>query len=160
MVREPAEIVEFIPSDASDVVGAMTALATAEHGWITLQPGIRPEDSPPPKSVLGTLFSGNGPVVPVCTWVAPEAGQKPPHPEIGILHHSGPKVARRLTDAGIAVPDRWVVLADHPRRGLVIAVHPESAHAEVLAWLLRAGEALTRVPLTGTWQAAVHGRNA
>jgi hypothetical protein len=158
-VRPPAEIVEFRPSDPAVVVDAMTALAAAEHGWITLQPGVRPEDAPPPKSVLGSLFSGNGPPVPVCTWVAPEAGQKPPHPEIGVLHQSGPKAARRLSEVGITVPDRWVVLADHPRRGLVIAVHPDAAHADVLDWLLGAGEALTRVPLTGTWQAAVHGRN-
>jgi hypothetical protein len=38
-------------------------------------------------------------------------------------------------------------------------VHPDSVHDDVLGWLLRAGEALTRVPLTGTWQAAIHGRS-
>src|SRR5688500_7646181 len=138
----------------------MAELAAAQRGWITLQPGIQPEDAPPPRSVFGALFSGSGPPVPVCTWVAPEAGQKPPHAELGILHQTGPKAAARLADAGVAVPDRWVVLADHPRRGLVIAVHPESADADVLDWLLRAGQALARVPLTGAWQAAVHGRTA
>jgi hypothetical protein len=50
------------------------------------------------------------------------------------------------------------VLADHPKRGLVIAVHPESPHVEVLDWLLRAATLLTRVPLTGAWQASIHGR--
>ena len=149
---------EFRPPDDGAVVDAMGALAHARRGWITLQPGIHPDDEPPTPTILGRVFSGTGPPVPVCTWVAPEPKQKPPHPEIGILHKAGPKAVRTLNDAGLAVPDHWVVLADHPRRGLVVAVHPESPHAEVLTWLLRAGELLTRIPLTGTWKAAVHGR--
>ena len=159
-MRTPPEVVEFAPPDTSLVVAAMTDMAAAQRGWITLQPGIRPEDAPPPKSLVAALFSGNGPPVPVCTWVAPEPGQKPPHAELGILHQSGPKAVGTLTDAGVDVPDGWVVLADHPRRGLVIAVHPDSAPDDVLDWLLRAGRALARVPLTGAWQAALHGRNA
>lgn len=158
-MREPPETSEFVPPDLDALVAAMETLASTRHGWITLQPGIRPEDTPPSRSILGALFSGTGPPVPVCTWVAPEASQKPPHPEIGILHQTGPKVVRRLASNGIEVPEGWVVLADHPRRGLVVAVHPDSAHRDVLEWLLRAGTALTRVPLTGTWQASVHGRS-
>ena len=159
-MRETPEISEFVPPAVDAVVAAMEALAGAQHGWITLQPGIRPEDTPPQRSIFGALFSGTGPPVPVCTWVAPESSQKPPHAEVGILHQAGPKVIRRLASDGIEVPEGWVVLADHPRRGLVIAVHPDSAHADVLEWLLQAGAALSRVPLTGTWQAAVHGRRA
>jgi hypothetical protein len=158
-VVDDPELVDFVPDDAAVVVDAMAALAGAHHGWITLWPGIRPEDAPPPKSVFGQLFSGTGPAVPVCTWVAPEPRQKPPHAELGILHQTGPKAVRTLSEVGIEVPDQWVVLADHPRRGLVIAVHPDSVDDHVLGWLLRAGEALTRVPLTGTWQAAIHGRH-
>jgi hypothetical protein len=159
-VREPPEVVEFRPADTSAVVEVMAEMATAQRGWITLQPGIRAEDAPAQKSVFGQLFSGTGPPVPVCTWVAPEPGQKPPHAELGILHQTGPKAVRTLSEAGLDVPERWVVLSDHPRRGLVIGVHPDSAHGDVLDWLLRAGKTLTRVPLTGTWQAAVHGRKA
>ena len=154
----PPEVFEFRPSDTDAVVAAMVALTTAQHGWITLQPGVHPDDEPPPRTLMNALFSGGGPPVPVCTWVAPEPKQKPPHPEIGIQHKAGPKAVRTLEAAGITVPDHWVVLADHPRRGLVIAVHPESPHGEVLEWLLRAAESLTRIPLTGTWQASVHGR--
>ncbi|MDQ1425785.1 MAG: hypothetical protein QOD72_3283 [Acidimicrobiaceae bacterium] len=157
-MQTPPEVVEFQPGDPEEVVAAMADLASARHGWITLRPGVDPEDAPPPRSVLGALFAGTGPPVPVCTWVAPEQRQKPPHPELGILHKSGPKAARTLADAGIDIPEHWVVLSDHPRRGLVVAVHPDSAHGDVLDWLLRAGAALTRVPLTGTWQAAIHGR--
>ena len=152
------EVFEFRPPDVDDLLAAMRALAAGQHGWITLQPGIHPDDEPPPRTLLGALFSGTGPPVPVCTWVAPERKQKPPHPEIGILHKSGPKAVRTLAAAGVAVPDHWVVLADHPRRGLVVAVHPESADAEVLDWLFRAAGVLTRIAFTGTWQASVHGR--
>ena len=154
----PPEVFEFRPPDPEAVVAAMRELAGAQHGWITLQPGIHSDDEPPPRTLLGSLFSGGGPPVPVCTWVAPDAKQKPPHPEIGILHKAGPKAVRRLEAEGITVPDHWVVLADHPRRGLVIAVHPETPHTEVLDWLLRAAEHLTRIPLTGTWKASVYGR--
>jgi hypothetical protein len=66
---------------------------------------------------------------------------------------------RKLADAGLHLPEHWVVLADHPRRGLVVAVHPDSSHAEVLEWLLRAATIVTKVPLTGAWQASIHGRS-
>jgi hypothetical protein len=158
-VAESVEVIEFRPPDLDPIVDAMEALAAKQHGWITLQPGVRPNDAPPPRSVLGSLFSGTGPPVPVGTWVAPEPKQKPPHPEFGLLHQAGPKVVRRLAADGLDVPDHWVVLADHPRRGLVVAVHPESPHREVLEWILSAAERLTKVPLTGTWQASIHGRS-
>src|SRR4051812_9349941 len=137
----------------------MEALTRMQRGWITLQPGIHPDDAPPPRSLLGAMFSGNGPPVPVATWVAPEPKQKPPHPELGLLHQAGPKAVRRLGDAGLVLPDHWVVLADHPRRGLVIAVHPESPNHEALEWIVHAASLLTRIPLTGTWQASIHGRS-
>ncbi len=158
MARTP-ELVEFRPEDSSavaEIARVMAELTAAQKGWINLYPGIHPDDEPPTPSILGSLFSGTGPPVPVCTWVAPQATQKPPHPELGILHKSGPKAVRTLAADGITVPDQWRVLADHPRRGLVIAVQPDSPHREVLDWLMRAGAALTRIPLTGSWQAAIN----
>ena len=64
---------------------------------------------------------------------APEPKQKPPHPELGLLHQAGPKAVRKLSEAGLDVPDHWAVLADHPRRGLVIAIHPESGEGRPVA---------------------------
>lgn len=150
------EILEVQADTAGPVVVHMGTLADAQSGWITLQPGVHPADVPPPQTIFSRIFSGSGPPVPVCTWVAPDAKQKPPHPEVGILHASGSKAERRLETAGTPIPDRWVVLSDHPRRGLVVAVHPEAPHDEVLAWLLSAGTALTRIPVTGSWRVEVH----
>ena len=158
MARTP-ELVEFRPEDPSavaQIVRVMAELTGAQKGWINLYPGIHPDDEPPTPSILGSLFSGSGPAVPVCTWVAPQATQKPPHAELGILHKSGPKAVRTLAAEGITVPEGWKVLADHPKRGLVVAVHPDSPQEDVLAWLMRAGAALTRIPLTGSWQAAIN----
>jgi len=118
--------------------------------------GVHPDDAPPPANILSKVLTGAGPPVPVCTWVAPQRKQKPPHAEIGILHARGAKAEKRLAERELAVPDRWVVLADHSKRGLVVAVHPDAASADVLAWLLEAGAALTRIPLTGSWRVEIH----
>jgi len=150
------EVLEVHADSAGVVVERMAALTANEAGWITLQPGVHPDHAPPPQSMLGRIFSSGGPPVPVCTWVAPEPKQKPPHAEVGILHASGPKAVRRLEAKGAPVPEGWVVLADHPRRGLVVAVHPESRHDAVLAWLLEAGTALSRIPVTGSWRVEIH----
>lgn len=149
---------EIVEHDPTRVVAAVEELSAAQEGWITLQPGVHPDDAPPPGSLLGRIFSGGGPPVPVCTWVAPEVRQRPPHAEVGIMHATGPKAEQRLAAAGCPVPDRWVVLSDHPRRGLVVAVHPESAAGDVVAWLLAAGRALSRIPTTGRWRIEVHRR--
>jgi hypothetical protein len=151
--------VEFRPDDhyaVDALVRVMEQMTAAQSGWINLYPGIHPDDEPPTQTILGRLFSGTGPPVPVCTWVAPLPSQKPPHAELGILHKSGPKAVRKLAEKGIEVPAHWKVLADHPKRGLVVAIHPESPHREVLEWVMRAGAALTRIPVTGSWQAAIN----
>jgi hypothetical protein len=49
------------------------------------------------------------------------------------------------------------VLSDHPRRGLVVAVHPDAPHDDVVRWLLSAGTALSRIPVTGSWRVEIHG---
>jgi len=48
------------------------------------------------------------------------------------------------------------VVQDHPKRGLAVQVPFDAPHADVVAWLLRAGEALARIPLPTRWQVAVH----
>jgi len=56
---------------------------------------------------------------------------------------------------GFPLPTGWRWQQDHPRRGLVVRVPTDVAHAVELDWLLRAGTALSIVPLTGEWEARV-----
>jgi hypothetical protein len=151
----PPEIVEFLPSETSAVVARMDDLLARNRGWLTLQPGVDPEDAPPPRGLF-SIFSGRGPAVPVCNWVTGERTGSVTHVSVGVQHASGPKAAKRLDELGAGVPSGWKVLADHPKRGLVVAVPPAAKNSDVLDWLLRAGAALTVVPLTGTWRALVY----
>jgi hypothetical protein len=75
---------------------------------------------------------------------------------VGILHPTGAKAVARLADAGISLPDGWLVRQDHARRGLVVRTRHGGPEPEVIGWALRAGAALCREPLTGEWQAVVY----
>ena len=76
---------------------------------------------------------------------------------VGLQHPAGTRARARLAAAGRPVPDGWVVMQDHARKGLVVAVPPTVAHAEVLRWLLEAASALSATPVTGTWRASIYG---
>jgi hypothetical protein len=157
-VTAEAEVLEADWEGMAAVVARMDDLATRQAGWVNLQPGIAPEDAPRADAGLFGLFSGRGPVVPVATWTAPAPRRRgPPEPEqVGIQHPAGGRAAGLLADAGLGVPAGWRVVQDHPRRGLVVAVPPGTAHDEVLDWLLRATAHLSAVPVTGRWRATVH----
>ena len=75
---------------------------------------------------------------------------------VGLQHASGPRVAWRLRDLGLPVPEGWRVTQDHPRRGLVAEVPPDADNRAVVDWLLRAATAVCQVESTGRWEAAVH----
>lgn len=155
-VAEP-DYVEFTPDDPAAVVDRMAAMVAAHRGWINFEPAVRVDDVPEPKSGLFGLMSGRGPDVPLATWTPGEArkGRADP-PTIGLQHGSGPGARARLAEHGRAVPEGWVVLQDHSRKGLVVAVPPAVAHGEVVAWLLGAAKVLSTVPLIGRWRAAVY----
>lgn len=144
-------------ADVTRVVERMAELAAAGAGWINLRAAVDADDVPAPSAGIFAVFGGGGPDVPLCTWVAGEGRKgRAGHPTIGVQHATGVKAAARLAEAGIAVPAGWRVVQDHPKRGLAVQVPADAPHAEVLSWLLRAGEALTRVPLPARWQVAVH----
>ncbi len=151
------EHVEITAADPGAVVEVMAEMALAHRGWINFQPAVLVDDAPPPPSPLAGLVSGRGPEVPLATWTPGELrrGRSEP-PTIGLQHGSGPGARARLADHGRGVPEGWVVLQDHSKRGLVVAVPPAVPHAEVLAWLLGAAGVLATVPLTGRWRAAVY----
>ena len=75
---------------------------------------------------------------------------------VGLMHPTGAHAAARLADAGVAVPDGWVVRQDHPRRGLLLRCPVGADSAGVIEWCVRAGTELCRAEMTGRWQAVVY----
>ena len=158
MSRGPVDVVTFTfaPTEPGAVVTQMDALGVSHRGWINLIPGVAEEDEPDPHVGLGSLFSATGPEVPVCTWAPGRLGRNGVERDsLGIQHTAGTKVVRRLATLGVPLPEGWRWTQDHPRRGLVVRVPTEVGHADELSWLLEAATALSRVRLTGLWEARV-----
>jgi hypothetical protein len=158
MTAEP-EYVEFTEGSVDDVLDRMSRLTAAQQGWMNFEPAVGLDDVPPPRDGLFGLFSGRGPDVPLATWVAGTAAKgrrRPEPPTVGLLHPAGARARAALAEHGHPIPEGWVVLQDFSKKGLVVAVPPAVAHAEVVAWLLRAARLLSGVPLTGRWRAVVY----
>ncbi len=112
--------------------------------WVNVQPELDPDRPQPSESPLIALFSGRGPANPLGTVVITEGAPI----EIGIQHRLGPRFAHQLADAGLAIPETWLVTQDHPRRGLVIDA-PVGAPNQVMArWMLATLEHAERAPTT------------
>jgi hypothetical protein len=75
---------------------------------------------------------------------------------VGIMHPTGGKAVARLAEAGVVIPDGWVVRQDHARRGLLVQTPVAVAEPDVLEWSVRAGTALCRAEMTGRWRAVVY----
>jgi hypothetical protein len=159
--QPPTETLEFLRDEPEAVLERMRTLAAAHRGWINLRPRVHgdgSDDPPPVRAGLFGVFGGGGPEVPLCTWTPGERRRRGIEPaSVGLQHAVGPKAVRWLAEFGTPVPDGWVVAQDHPRRGLVVHPPPGADPEAVLGWLLRAGDALCRLPLTGRWAAAVFG---
>ena len=157
MTSEPRHI-EFTAERPDDVVVVMAEMSNAHSGWINFQPAVDPDDVPPPEGGILGLFTSRGPEVPLGTWTpasAPRRGRSDP-PMIGLQHAAGTRAKARLDDVGHPVPEGWVIVQDYAKKGLVVAVPPAVPHAEVVEWLLGAGAALSNIPITGVWRAAVY----
>ncbi|MEW6154786.1 MAG: hypothetical protein AB1673_12450 [Actinomycetota bacterium] len=151
------DYVEFEQGRPDAVLARMAAIAAAGQGWVNFEPAVHVEDVPPPRSGMFSIFSARGPDVPLATWTPGDPGRsRPEPPTIGILHPTGAGAKARLADRGRPVPDKWVVLQDYSKKGLVVAVPPWVSHGEVLDWLLAASTILSLIPLTGTWRASVY----
>ena len=152
------ELLEFEAGDETAVVDVMSDLADGS-GWLTLDPAIDERFPPPEQSTFGRLVSGRGPAVPRANWVPADLSRRRPEPvSVGILHGTGARAVERLADKDLAVPDRWRVVNDHSKRGLVLWVPIDIDHLDVLRWTCDATRRLTRIPLGGRWRAAVHRR--
>jgi hypothetical protein len=154
--HRPVETIEFEPSSAVAVVERMDQLAAAGDGWINLMPGV-PEEAveEPPRGVFSALFGTTQAPVSMGTWMPPGA-RRASEETLGFMHPRGRGAVGQLASAGIMVPSGWRVGQDHGRRGLILHPVAGTPHSEVLSWSLRAGAALTAVPLTGRWQARVY----
>jgi hypothetical protein len=92
------------------------------------------------------------------TWTpasTPRRGRREPA-MLGLQHPAGSKAKPLLAELGHPVPDGWVVVQDHVRKGLVVALPETAAPSDALAWLLRAARLLSTIPLQGEWRATIY----
>ncbi len=150
--RSEVDRIEFLRHRPEDLV-AIVAKVIGQGGWLNVQ--ADPEEIDPRALRKPSIFSASGRVAPLATLVAGRGTA--PH-QLGFEHGSGRQAVRRLHEAGIPLPAGTKVLADHPRRGLVLTV-PSTTPAEDLAELmLQASSQLTAIPLGDKWVADVHRR--
>jgi len=134
------KVIVFQPDDVGEVLAALRP-----DGWVNLQPEVDADAEPESRpSALFGVFGARGPAVPFCTWLPGERS-------VGIEHGTGPKLKERVD-----LPSGWRVVQDHPKRGLVARVAPDTTDAEAIGWLVRSAEPLCALPLLGRWIAEVH----
>ena len=75
---------------------------------------------------------------------------------VGLMHPTGGKAVARLAEAGVTLPDGWVVRQDHARRGLLVRTPVAATEPDIIEWSVRAGTALCRAEMTGRWRAVVY----
>jgi hypothetical protein len=157
-VTSEPRYVEFQPDRAEEVVAAMEAVGRAGAGWVNFEPAVEVDDVAAAGSSTFALFSGRGPVVPLGTWT-PAQSQRRGRVEramLGLQHPAGSKAKPLLAKLGHPIPEGWVVVQDHVRKGLVLSLPDEVAPGDALGWLLRAARLLSTIPLLGGWRAAIY----
>lgn len=139
-----------MPDDLVELPGGdITPLLDRLEGavFVNLRPEVD-EAEVPVRSGLSQILGNRGPTVPLATWTPDE---------IGLQHMAGQRAVPFLTDHGVAVPDEWYVVSDHPKRGLVLRVYDTSPEV-ALRWLVRAATAVCPLPIPGPWHAVVRTR--
>ena len=155
MPRPVARRLPFRRSDPGPFVDVVEHLARLGTGWVNVAADLGDDDAG--ASQPGGWFSARGPEAPHGTYLPPTAkrnGRIEPA-QLGLEHAAGPKAVRYLETAGLNLPAGWLVRQDNPKRGLVLAVSLDTGAADVVGWLLRAAELLSRVPLGNAWLAEV-----
>jgi hypothetical protein len=150
--------IEFTPPEVAAVADALRPLRAAGSGWVNLMPGID-EDAGDlhPRAGLFAFFGNQAAPVTMTTVMPPKKDRR--HTEgltVGLMHPTGGKAVARLAEAGVTVPEGWVVRQDHARRGLLVRTPADVSEADVIAWSVRAGTALCRAEMTGRWQAVLY----
>ncbi len=152
----PVEL-EFTAHDDPGLLARMGEIATHRTGWINVAPIIDEEHTPPEPGPFAFL-GGSTHKVPTATWMpGRRAGNGTVKPTtVGLQHAVGPRLAWKLRDIGMPVPEGWRVTQDHPRRGLVLLVPADADDRAVMDWLLNAATFACAVPTTGRWIASIH----
>ncbi len=156
--RRKTMTIEFRPPDVAAVADSLARLRGAGSGWINLLPGID-EDAVAPEPAAGLFaFFGNraAPVSMATVMPAKKERRDTEGVTIGVMHPTGAKAVARLAEAGVAVPDGWVVRQDHARRGLLVRTPADASDTDILSWSIRAAAALCRAEMTGKWRAVVY----
>ncbi len=158
MSARQTKTIEFTPPDEGAVADALRTLRAAGSGWVNLMPGIDEEASDVhPRAGLFAFFGNNAAPVTMTTLMPPKKDRSTTEGvTIGVMHPTGGKAVARLAEAGVALPDGWVVRQDHARRGLLVRTPVEVAEPAVVGWSVRAGTALCRAEMTGRWRAVVY----
>lgn len=147
---------EFVDHDDAVLLGHMAALSATRTGWINMEPVIDDEHEPPAPGPFAFL-GGSTHKVPTITWMPGKLVNGTAKPTtVGLLHAVGPRIAWKLRDVGMPLPEGWRITQDHPRRGLVAMVPSDADDATAIDWLLQAASFACAVPTTGRWTAYVH----
>lgn len=157
MTRSRPVELEFVAHDDPELLARMREVAEHRTGWINVQPVIDEEHEPPAPGPFAFL-GGSTHQVPIATWMpGRRSGDGTLKPTtVGLQHAAGPRIAWKLRDIGMPLPEGWRVTQDHPRRGLVALVPRDADDGEVMGWLLRAATFACAVPTTGRWTASIH----
>jgi hypothetical protein len=156
--RRRQKTIEFTPPDVAAVAHELRALRAAGAGWVNLMPGIDEEASEVhPRAGLFAFFGNNAAPVTMTTVLPPKRDRTDTAGlAVGIMHPTGGNAVERLAEAGVKVPEGWLVRQDHARRGLLLQTPVAVAETDVMAWSVRAGTALCRAEMTGRWRAVVY----
>jgi hypothetical protein len=159
-VSSPREkkTIEFTPPDVAAVAHELGALRAAGAGWVNLMPGIDEDASDVhPRAGLFAFFGNNAAPVTMTTVMPPKKDRSDTEGlTVGIMHPTGGHAVERLAEAGVLVPEGWLVRQDHARRGLLLRTPVDVTDTEVMDWSVRAGTALCRAEMTGRWRAVVY----
>ena len=113
--RRETMTIEFRPPDVAGVADSLAKLRDAGSGWINLLPGIH-EDAADPEPAAGLFaFFGNraAPVSMATVMPAKKERRDTEGVTIGVMHPTGAKAIARLAEAGVTLPEGWVVRQDH-----------------------------------------------
>ena len=86
-------------------------------------------------SAMWKVFSSRGPVIPQLTWFpAHEHRDQRQLAQVGLAHATGRGAMERLVEHGVDVPDRWRLVQDHQKRGVIFAIEDGAEVEPVLTF--------------------------